>query len=162
MDIINEIVEKIPLTEKWGSKKHITYFYIDDALYQYEMAYDNEWDAYGTSSHRVEFEGTVEEIRMQTIKFITSLDLAFELGEKYHSNKSYNRNLHLRVKHYLIEEIVKNLSAIYKDVKIMEIPGVIPVSIGEYQYVFSLERNSSKYYKKFELIGELAIDPIEM
>lgn len=161
-NIINEIVEKIPPTDYRGTKKYITYFYNNDILYQYEMTYEKEWDSYGISSNRVEFEGTVEEIRNQTINFVISEDLTFELGEKYKKNQNYNRHIHRRVMHYLSKAIEKNLEEIYKDVNYAELPRVIPVNIGNYQYIFDVDLNSSKYYKKFTFIGEVEIDPIVM
>lgn len=161
-NIIDEIVKKIPAIESRGSKTHITYFYVNDILYQWEMSYNHEWDSYGISSNRVEFTGTPEEIRTQTIKFITSLDVEFELGEKYNKSKNYNRSLHRRVMHYLIKAITKNLEEMYKNVTLMETPNVIPVNIGNHQYIFHAGDNSSRYYKNFELIGEMVIDPIEM
>ena len=48
----------------------------------------------------------------------------------------------------------------YKAVKIFDIPKVIPVSINDRTYIFTLDRQASSYYKKFELIDEMSIDPI--
>jgi hypothetical protein len=161
-DIINEIVEKIPLTTRYGREKHITYFYENDILYQYEMSYEHEWDSIGISSNRVEFNGTVEEIRTQTINFVISEDLSFELGEKYNKNQYFNRNLHRRVMHYLIKAITRNLDEIYKDVSVVIIPDIIPVNIDNHQYIFHADKNSSRYYKNFVLIGEMEVEPIVM
>lgn len=161
-DIINEIVEKVPVSDNRGRKSYITYFYENDILYQYEMSYDNEWDSYGISTNRVEFNGTVEEIRTQTIKYITSYEVEFELGEKYNKYKNYNRSLHRRVMHYLVKAITKNLEEKYKDVTLMNLPDIIPVNIGNHQYIFHADKNSSRYYKNFVLIGEMEIDPIVM
>ena len=162
-DIIDEIIKKVPLTKHYGSEKHITYFYNDDdTLYQYEMSYMSEWQSYGISINRVVFEGTVEEIRKQTIDFVISEDITFELGEKYHKNVNFNKNLHRRIMRVLIEAIRNNLVEIYHDVKFLDIPRVIPVSIGDCQYIFHIDNDSNRYYKDFKFIGELGIDPIIM
>ena len=160
-DIIDEIVEKIPLTGN-HSKKHITYFQHDDVFYQYEMSYNKEWESYGTSFNIVKFEGTVEEIRKQTIDFIITNDLAFELGEKYRKYEYYNKRLHLRVMHYLDEAIKKDLEVVYKDFRVLDIPDIIPVNVGNTKLIYGKDGVSSRYYKRFNLIGEMEIDPIEM
>jgi hypothetical protein len=164
LGIIDEIVEKIPLTTTGrGRGQHITYFTgRDNVLYQYEMSYNSEWDSYGTSYNRVKFEGSVEQIRDQKLDFLLSNEMAFELGEKYNRNKNYNMHLHHRVKYYLVEAITKQLEIIYKEINFLDIPKVIPVSIDECQYIFTLDGNSSGYYKKFVLVGEVGMKPIEM
>jgi hypothetical protein len=161
--IIDEIVAKIPLSGDRGRKQHITYFIgRENILYQYEMEYRSEWDSYGTSYNRVKFEGSVEQIRDQKLDFLLSNELAFELGEKYNKNKDFNMHLHHRVKWYLIEAITKKLEIIYKEVRFFDIPKVIPVDVDGYKYMFTLDSNSSGYYKKFILAGELEMEPIEM
>lgn len=164
LGIIDEIVEKIPLTTTGrGRGQHITYFNgHDNVLYQYEMSYNPAWDSYGTSYNRVKFEGSVEQIRDQKLDFLLSNEMAFELGEKYNRNRNYNMHLHNRVKYYLVEAITKQLEIIYKEINFLDIPKVIPVSIDECQYIFTLDGNSSGYYKKFVLVGEVGMKPIEM
>lgn len=157
LGIIDEIVEKIPLTTTGrGRGQHITYFTgRDNVLYQYEMSYNSTWNSYGTSYNRVKFEGSVEQIRDQKLDLLLSNEMAFELGEKYNRNINYNMHLHNRVKYYLVEAITKQLEIIYKE--ILDIPKVIPVSIDECQYIFTLDG-----YKKFVLVGEVGMKPIEM
>jgi hypothetical protein len=164
LGIIDEIVEKIPLTNTGrGRGQHITYFTgRDNVLYQYEMSYNSTWDSYGTSYNRVKFEGSVEQIRDQKLDLLLSNEMAFELGEKYNRNKNYNMHLHNIVKYYLVEAITKQLEIIYKEINFIDIPKVIPVSIDGYQYIFCLDGNSSGYYKKFVLVGEVGMKPIEM
>ncbi len=160
-DIIDEIVEKIPTTGRYN--KHITYFYhTDGTLYQYEMSYMSEWGTIGTSYNRVVFEGTVEQKRDAKLELLLSNDLAFELGEKYNKFERYNKHLHHYVKHELIEMITDKLKEKYKDVKFINMPKVMPVIIDGYKYIFGLDSQSSGYYKKFELIGELNMEFIEL
>lgn len=164
IDSIHEIARVIPLSvDGYNKKCHITYFYRKDVLYQYEMSYMKEYDSYGTTSNKVNFnEGNLENIRERKINFILNNEngKAFELGEKYDRLSHRSRNFHFNVKEVLVEMIRNELQKKYKAVKIFDIPKVIPVSINDRTYIFTLDRQASSYYKKFELIDEMSIDPI--
>ena len=166
IDSIHEIARVIPLSvDGYNKKCHITYFYREDVLYQYEMSYMKEYDSYGTSSNRVNFnEGNLENIRERKINFILNNEngKAFELGEKYDRLSHRSKNFHFNVKEVLVEMIRDELQKKYKAVKIFDIPKIIPVSINDRTYIFTLDRQSSGYYKKFELIDEMNIEPIIM
>jgi hypothetical protein len=78
VDSIYEIVNEIPKI----NKAHITYFYIEETLYQYEMSFMRELDAYGTSTDMVNFkEGSLEEIRDKKIHFLLNNTRAIELDK---------------------------------------------------------------------------------
>jgi hypothetical protein len=155
VDSIHEIVNEIPKI----NKAHITYFYIEETLYQYEMSFMRELDAYGTSTDMVNFrEGSLEEIRDKKIHFLLNNTRAIELGQRHYVLSKKCKHYEYGIKRILLEMIQEELSKKFKEVKFFDIPKVIEVNLGksDKRYIFSLSQESYGYYRKFDLMGELS------
>jgi hypothetical protein len=154
--VIYEIVNEIPKSKLYGKDCHITYFYINKTLYQYEMDYMKQYDSYGTSSNQVNFrEGGLENVRENKLHFLLNNTRAIELGEKYHELSNRCKHYEYRIKSILLEMIQDKLVEHFKTVRFFDIPNVIEVDIDERKYIFTMDDTSNGYYRKFNLIGEL-------
>lgn len=156
VDVIYEIVNEIPKSKLHGKDYHITYFYIDKVLYQYEMHYMSEWDSYGTSSNKTNFkEGGLENARENKLHFLLNNTKAIELGEKYHKLSNSCKSYEYKIKSILLEMIQDKLVESFKKVRFFDIPKVIEIDINERKYIFTIDNSSNGYYRKFNLVGEL-------
>jgi hypothetical protein len=161
VDVIHEIVNEIPKSKLYGKDYYITYFYNKKTLYQYEMHYMSEYDAYGTSSNIVNFnEGGLENVRENKLHFLLNNLRAIELGEKYNSLSKRCKNYEYRIKSILLEMIQDKLVEKFKKVRFFDIPKVIEVDIDERKYIFTMDTSSNGYYRKFNLIGEFTSDSL--
>lgn len=162
MKCIDEIIREIPTTPASNSRYndlYITYFYVDYVLYQCQMRYEESYGSYGVSTDRVKFdEGSVEDIREKKINFLLNNQKALELGEKYIKTSAANKYLHYTVRHCFENMIITHLENKYKDIRTIDMPKAITISVGGKRYIFSIDNQSWGTYKKFLFLGESSED----
>lgn len=137
--------------------KYLVYFYIENKLRQYEISYSNEFGSYISSSSETKFiNKDINKNRSHKISFILNNELAFKLGKKYRENILSNYHHHNTIKHAFNIMLIDELNRKYEGIKVVDIPRVISVLVGERKHIVSIDDNSSYgNYKKFIYNGVL-------
>jgi hypothetical protein len=130
------------------------YFEEEDVTYVYRITKSFEFDwSYSVDSLKWSSNGV--EARDEKISFLLDNKRNFELGEEMKKLERFRSRFEHRVFRHISDKVDKILCEKFKDVKNYHLPKVLKVNISGYIYLVQLTeeaRNSSYYYKKFEII----------
>ena len=160
----NEIVKNIPIsdTKYINQKSHFVYAITNKGeILTYSFSYYDNLKNYGVSKNILEFSKDIVQGRLEKINFMTSNDIAFELGQKYYEIEKLQSSLHYKVKQVLWDVVENKLRKYFKDSNTYP-SDIFIMKISNKKYYVYLDEKSNRAYMKFNLGDEYVDEIIEI